>query len=153
MRISSKAIALAALAFAVTVPATAASAACATDPYCNPNTPDAGGSDGGRSHGFDLDVDSEDDRGTTGDSGGSVGDAEGETTTGEAGEVLPESAVDADEPIGDVASAEVETARSAPSGTLPLTGGDVVQLAVIGVGAIGVGAVLVRRSRSHRAAA
>lgn len=153
MRITTKALALAALVFAVAFPATAASAACDTSPYCNPDTPNAGGSDSGRTGGgdFDTTIDRSDPEGDSG--GGSVGDVEGEESTGGAGEVLPESSVDSGgEPAG-VASAGVETERSAPSGTLPLTGGDVVQLAVIGAGAIGLGALLVRRSRASQPAA
>jgi LPXTG-motif cell wall-anchored protein len=40
-------------------------------------------------------------------------------------------------------------AQAAPSGSLPLTGGDVVGLAVIGAAAVGTGAVLMRRSRTN----
>ncbi len=40
-------------------------------------------------------------------------------------------------------------AAAASSGTLPFTGSDVVELGGIGLAAIGVGAVLVRRSRTR----
>lgn len=39
---------------------------------------------------------------------------------------------------------------SGPSGTLPFTGADVVELSVIGLGAIGAGTIMVRRSRTRR---
>ena len=43
-------------------------------------------------------------------------------------------------------------AATAPSGTLPFTGGDVVGIAIIGAAAIGLGALLVRRSKAgHQA--
>lgn len=50
----------------------------------------------------------------------------------------------------EVAGVEVERAAPAVAGqgeTLPVTGGDVVGLTVIGVAAIGAGTVLVRRAR------
>jgi hypothetical protein len=40
-------------------------------------------------------------------------------------------------------------ATSAPSGTLPFTGGDVAGLVVVGGAAIAVGTVMVRRSRTE----
>jgi hypothetical protein len=40
-------------------------------------------------------------------------------------------------------------AAAASSGTLPFTGSDIVELGGIGLAAIGVGAVLVRRSRTR----
>lgn len=46
------------------------------------------------------------------------------------------------------APAAVDPGRS--SSTLPFTGGDVMTLAAVGVGAIGVGLVLARRSRRTR---
>jgi LPXTG-motif cell wall-anchored protein len=63
------------------------------------------------------------------------------------GEVLAEEEVrDGGAVLGveDVAG----TSDEAPSGALPLTGGDVVGLAAIGAAAVGIGALLVRRSRS-----
>ena len=65
-------------------------------------------------------------------------------------EVLPEEVV---APTGAPAQAEVPVAEEAPSGNLPLTGGDVLGMTVIGAGAIAVGTVLVRRSKRTDAAA
>jgi hypothetical protein len=48
-------------------------------------------------------------------------------------------------------STEVLGAR-VTRGSMPFTGGDIVALTAIGVGAVGVGVVLVRRSRARRAA-
>jgi len=42
--------------------------------------------------------------------------------------------------------------QTAPSGSLPITGGDVVGMTIIGAGALAVGTVLVRRSRKSAAA-
>lgn len=57
------------------------------------------------------------------------------------GDVLP-----ADEELNgaEAGPAAVETA---PTGSLPITGGDVVGLTVAGGGAIAIGALMVRRSR------
>jgi LPXTG-motif cell wall-anchored protein len=44
-----------------------------------------------------------------------------------------------------------QPAAAASGGTLPVTGGDAVGLAVIGAGAVAVGALLVRRSRRSAA--
>ena len=63
-------------------------------------------------------------------------------------EVLPEEVV---APTG--APAQAEVPAEAPSGSLPLTGGDVLGMSVIGAGAIAVGTVLVRRSKRSGAAA
>jgi len=46
------------------------------------------------------------------------------------------------------ATVAAKSSSSHPS-TLPFTGSDVAGLVVIGVGAVGVGTVLVRRSRRH----
>lgn len=57
---------------------------------------------------------------------------------------------------GEVAAGGAETGAAgaaAPSGTLPVTGGDIAGLALIGAGAVAAGAVLVRRSRRADAAA
>jgi hypothetical protein len=51
------------------------------------------------------------------------------------------------EVIGEDATREPAAVEAAPSGTLPITGGDVVGLTVAGGSAIAVGAVLVHRSR------
>jgi len=48
--------------------------------------------------------------------------------------------------------AEVEGAQAARPSTLPFTGGDVAELAAVGAVGVGVGVVLVRRSRRVRAA-
>lgn len=42
---------------------------------------------------------------------------------------------------------------TAPSGELPFTGGDVIGLTIIGAGALGLGTVLVRRSKAAKTAA
>ena len=44
-------------------------------------------------------------------------------------------------------------ARSAESGALAVTGGDIVGLLAIGAGAVGVGSVLLRRGRTRSSAA
>lgn len=55
---------------------------------------------------------------------------------------------------GAPASAEAPAATTAPSGSLPFTGGDVVGMVIIGAGAVALGSVLVLRSkRSSKAAA
>lgn len=46
---------------------------------------------------------------------------------------------------GGAAGAQAEA--SAPSGSLPITGTDVAQLAAVGVAAVGIGALFVSRSR------
>lgn len=62
--------------------------------------------------------------------------------------VRPGSA-ETDRGTGDVAAAE----QTAPSGTLPFTGGDIVGLTAFGTVALAVGLVLVRRSRAMKRAA
>ena len=47
----------------------------------------------------------------------------------------------------EVSSSQSETESSTDSGTLPVTGGDLVGLAAIGLGAVGAGSFFVRRSR------
>jgi hypothetical protein len=42
------------------------------------------------------------------------------------------------------------TSTEAPSGELPFTGGDVAGLAIIGAGALGLGAVMVRKSKAAK---
>ena len=44
--------------------------------------------------------------------------------------------------------AAAQTAQPAPGGSLPITGGDVAGLAILGAAAVGAGAVLVRRTRT-----
>jgi uncharacterized surface anchored protein len=56
-----------------------------------------------------------------------------------------------DKPTTEVKGLEFETRPTEVKGvqveTLPFTGGDVAELTLIGIGLVGVGAVLVRRSR------
>jgi len=49
------------------------------------------------------------------------------------------------------AEAPATTSTEAPSGELPFTGGDVAGLAIIGVGALGLGAVMVKKSKAAKA--
>jgi len=42
------------------------------------------------------------------------------------------------------------TSQGTSGGTLPFTGSDVVELTLIGLGAIGTGTIMVRRSRARR---
>ena len=64
--------------------------------------------------------------------------------TGEDGGVLP---AEQEKP----AEAPAPTSTEAPAGELPFTGGDVAGLALIGVGALGLGAVLVKKSKAAKA--
>jgi hypothetical protein len=126
MKTTSKIAGIGALLLASFLPMTAAHAADCNPPYCNPNVPTTGGSS---------------------DSGG-VLPSESEKppvteTAGEPAAVEIEAPAAAETP----APAAVE---SAPSGSLPFTGGDVVGLTVIGAGALAIGTVLVRRSRKAR---
>ena len=68
-------------------------------------------------------------------------------------EVLPEETVAKPAQVEVPEEAAVPAAQEAPSGSLPLTGGDVVGMSIIGAGAIAVGTVLVRRSKRSGAAA
>lgn len=159
MALLKKSAAFAALALALVLPA----APAAADDYTGGNPPCIPGESGSGS-GTDSDGDGtpdecdkcdempervesgEDDNGNgiddacEGETGGTVepGDAEkpGEATTGGAGTAQPGPA-----------------AAEAPSGSLPVTGGDVVGLTLIGLFAVGTGAVLVRRSRRDGSAA
>jgi len=47
----------------------------------------------------------------------------------------------------EVSAAKTQTGSSTTSGTLPVTGGDLVGLTAMGLGAIGAGTFFVRRSR------
>ena len=71
------------------------------------------------------------------------------TTVQGNGQVRGES-VERDGPGTDVLGEEIEQGEqgNGVGGSLPLTGGDLVGLAAIGLGALAVGTVLVRRSRS-----
>jgi 5'-nucleotidase len=123
MKILSKVAALAVLLVGLVLPAVAAGAG-AEQTYPAPPAPDVQSSSDGEVLGEE---DVRDD---------------GEAPTG----VLGESETNGGAVLGeeDVAGISDE----APSGSLPLTGGDVVGMAVIGAAAVGIGAVLVRRSRS-----
>ena len=64
------------------------------------------------------------------------------------------------EPLGETETAPdgptlalTEPAAAPSGGALPFTGADVIQLMVIGLGALGIGSVMVRRSRARRAEA
>ena len=144
MKIQLKVAASALLVFTL-FPAVAAHAQtdCARADYCNPDTPDSGGSD----------------EGSSGQPGGVIvgGPAGEETSRGGAGgaagedgaEVLgaeSEAPTDADA-VGAEAGA---AAATAPSGSLPITGGDVVGIAALGAVAVGLGTVLVKRSKAAR---
>lgn len=52
----------------------------------------------------------------------------------------------------DDVEAVVETSPVSSGGALPFTGGDVIGLTILGGGAIGAGAVLLRRTRNRSAA-
>jgi hypothetical protein len=71
-------------------------------------------------------------------------------------EVSPQQLQRANQPSSgtgaQVEGAQVEGAQAARAQTLPFTGGDLAELAAIGAVGVGVGVVLVRRSRRVRAA-
>ncbi|HYD11102.1 MAG TPA: LPXTG cell wall anchor domain-containing protein [Acidimicrobiales bacterium] len=152
---------------------------CERDDYCNPDTPDEGDRDEECVYDEDT-VDSDGPGGTDDevecdeapveciydedvvDSDG-PGGTDDEVNCDEA-EVLPDSSENTpggpagvEVPAGGPAQAEVSpagaAAQQAPSGSLPLTGGDVVGMAIIGALAVGLGALLVRRSKKAGAAA
>jgi hypothetical protein len=151
MKHYSKAAALGALLIATFLPISAAhaeGAQCAegthangnTDPnapYCSPDVPNVGSEDvnnGGGDNGAVLPAEAE------------------KPTSGGSTDVAPGSGEST--PVGAPASAEnAPTAATAPSGTLPFTGGDVVGMAIIGAGALGIGTVLVKRSKKSGSAA
>jgi hypothetical protein len=124
MKHISKVAALGALGIAVLLPtsAHAAEGQC-TDPasvdYCSPGTPSGGGV-----------LPSESEQGGGGSAGGPA-----------TAEQTPSGV-----PVGAPAAAET-TPAAAPSGSLPFTGGDVVGMTIIGAGALGLGTVLVRRTK------
>lgn len=70
----------------------------------------------------------------------------GTTTTIKAAEVLPTS-----ETAPELALTPEDPAatQQAPAGELPFTGGDVAGMTLIGAAAVGIGAVMVRRSRTR----
>lgn len=51
------------------------------------------------------------------------------------------------ETVEQPAVAPAAAVKTAPVSTLPVTGGDIAEMAFIGLGLVGVGTVLVRRSR------
>jgi len=62
--------------------------------------------------------------------------------------------IDVEVPTGGPAQVETQPQpAAAPTGGLPLTGGDVLGMAGIGAGAVAIGTVLVRRSKRSSAAA
>ena len=69
---------------------------------------------------------------------------------GEDGGVLPS---EQEKPAVTPASSSNGSSSEAPTGELPFTGGDVAGLAIIGAGALGLGAVMVRMSKRARATA
>ena len=140
MKIQLKVAASALLVFTL-FPALAANAQtdCARADYCNPDTPDSGGSD----------------EGSSGQPGGVIvgGPAGEETSRGGAGGAAGE---DGAEVLGAESEAPTDAdavgagAATAPSGSLPITGGDVVGIAALGAVAVGLGTVLVKRSKAAR---
>ena len=153
MRTSTRALALAALVVAFLVPAGMAVAQDYPEPDNTPDNP-------GVVNNNDDDDDNDSPRGDDDDDGddGSVlpnDDEEptGETPTGGPGGAETDTpdagALPGSETAGAPGAAPVEAAPV--SGSLPITGGDVAGLTAMGAAAIGIGAVLVRRSR--RAAA
>lgn len=87
----------------------------------------------------------------------STGTAVALTGSGISGDVSPnslEQSPSATEAETVAAAPELALTADAPQstgGTLPFTGSDVVELSVIGLGAIGAGTIMVRRSRTRRA--
>ena len=77
------------------------------------------------------------------------------TTSTTAGDVIPNAELGGSQEAGGGGStggpAAAQTAQPAPGGSLPITGGDVAGLAVLGAAAVGAGVVLVRRSRTTTA--
>jgi LPXTG-motif cell wall-anchored protein len=136
MRIFSKLAVLGLLLFTL-FPAVAAQAQdCGQDPYCNPDTPD------------EPDRDANDDN-KPDDPDASPSDDETDVLPSESEDPSGDSA---EVPVG--GGAEVEgAAQAAPSGSLPITGADVVGIVALGAAALGLGTVLVRRSRSMRSSA
>ncbi|HEX4906753.1 MAG TPA: hypothetical protein VFU93_14945 [Acidimicrobiales bacterium] len=160
MRMMSKVAGTAVLLFTL-FPAVAANAQvdCARADYCNPNTPDVGGSDSG------SDVDTDQPRGDSAGgpggapvSGGAAGSG-GTTddgTAGNGGTTGGGTAVlgaESEAPTGAVsAESGGAAAATAPSGALPITGGDVIGIAAFGAAAVGLGTILVKRSKAARLA-
>ena len=88
-----------------------------------------------------------------------------EVGTSDSGAVLPSEAEQSPAAVVAPAVAEEEPAavvtqtpapaavESAPTGSLPFTGGDVVGITVIGAAALGLGTIMVRRSKAAQATA
>lgn len=76
------------------------------------------------------------------------GDVGSNTKTAPGGGSLPANESRTGAPAGALAE---NRESSAPSGGLPVTGGDILGLTLVGAGAIGTGVFLVRRSRSRGA--
>jgi hypothetical protein len=140
MKIFTKA-SVAALLFAATI--LPMSGAASAESYSNPDTPNVGSHDSGGSGGTET---PRGDEGSGGEDtpGAVLGENDEAPAVEETGgapagaEVLGES---------ETAPAAAAAAETAPSGTLPFTGGDVVGMTVVGAAAVGIGAVMVRRSR------
>ena len=126
MRIIPKLAASAVLVFALSSAAAVQAKDCSGDRYCSPDTPTNPATDSGT----DTDV--------------SPGSAEAPATGTET-----DGAPAGELPISD----ELPATAEAPSGSLPITGSDVVGIAAIGAAALGLGTVLVRRSRTMKPAA
>lgn len=147
MRIMSKVAGTAVLLFTL-FPAVAAHAQvdCSRADYCNPDTPDVGGSDSG------SDVDTPRGGSAGGPAGGPVSGGTAGTggTTGGGTDVL---GAESEAPTGAVsAESGGAAAATAPSGALPITGGDVIGIAAFGAAAVGLGTILVKRSKAARLA-
>ena len=157
-----KTLARAAAAAILLVALAAGGAHAQQTPYTNPSTPTNPPSDTPRGNTSeqcipdDDSVDSDGPGGTddevlcdTNDSDVLPDESEtgSETPPDEGGEtvVVPGGA---EQPRGTTASGP-----TAPSGSLPFTGGDVVGLTVVGAAALAVGALLVRRSRAMKQSA
>ena len=130
MGIMRKLAGLGVLLFVSLVPISAAHADCA--PYCGPNGPST--PIGPNDSGAVLPSEAEQTPPTT---VAEVAPAESEQPAAPAVAETP-------------APAAVE---SAPTGSLPFTGGDIAGITVIGIGAVGIGTLMVRRSRTVRAVA
>lgn len=132
MAISKKAAVLTAIMFSLAVPAAPAFAQAVDDDYVggNPIEVPAGGETGGAGSGETP-------------AGGETGEIS--IPGGETGGEL------AGEEAGGDDTGAAGAAQTAPTGSLPITGGDAVGLAVIGAAAVATGTVLVRRSRRDAA--
>lgn len=103
------------------------------------------GAPGGAETGDDAEVLPADGGNSTAAPGGAETGGEGETGAPMPGQAGAQAGAPGQ------AEAAASAAQTAPSGTLPFTGGDVVGLTLIGAGALAVGTVLVLRSRKSAA--